>query len=80
MRVNTEEERPAVRSSAELHQFLELLEEVYSEQTLSPAELQERVNKALVKALSYEGTTSIRQAGNLEKDSPEYRSLVEYKG
>ena len=58
-------------------QFASLL---YSEQTLSPAELQERVNKALVKALSYEGTTSIRQAGNLEKDSPEYRSLVEYKG
>jgi tetratricopeptide (TPR) repeat protein len=58
-------------------QFASLL---YSEQTLSPAELQERINKALVKALSYEGTTSIRQAGNLEKDSPDYRSLVEYKG
>jgi aminopeptidase N len=53
---------------------------LYSEQTLSPAELQDRVNKALVKALSFEGTTSIRQAGNLEKDTPEYRSLVEYKG
>jgi aminopeptidase N len=57
-------------------QFASLL---YSEQTLSPAELQERVNKALVRALSYEGTTSISQAGNLEKDSPDYRSLVEYK-
>jgi tetratricopeptide (TPR) repeat protein len=57
-------------------QFASLL---YSEQTLSPAELQERVNKALVKALSYEGTAAIRQAGNLEKDSPDYRSLIEYK-
>jgi aminopeptidase N len=58
-------------------QFASLL---YSEQTLSPAELQDRINKALVKALSYEGTTAIRQAGSLEKDSPDYRSLVEYKG
>src|SRR5207249_3414053 len=58
-------------------QFASLL---YSEQTLSPAELQERVNKALVKALSYEGTTAIRQAVNLDKDSPDYRSLIEYKG
>src|SRR6266850_4911575 len=58
-------------------QFASLL---YFEQTLSPAESQEHVNKALVKALAYEGNTSIRQAGNLEKDAPEYRSLVEYKG
>jgi aminopeptidase N len=60
-----------------MSQFASLL---YSEQTLPPAELQERVNKALVKAMSYEGTSSIRQAASLEKDSPEYRSLVEYKG
>ena len=58
-------------------QFASLL---YFEQTLSPAESQEHVNKTLVKALAYEGNTSIRQGGNLEKDSPEYRSLVEYKG
>ncbi len=53
---------------------------MYFEQTLSPAEAQEHINKALVKALAYEGNTSIRQAGGLDKDTPEYRSLVEYKG
>ena len=53
---------------------------LYFEKTLSPAEAQEHINRALVKALGYEGSTSIKQAGNLEKDSPEYRSLVEYKG
>jgi tetratricopeptide (TPR) repeat protein len=53
---------------------------LYFEKTLSPAEAQEHIDKVLVKALGYEGSTSIRQAGNLEKDSPEYRSLVEYKG
>ncbi len=58
-------------------QFASLL---YFEKALSPAEAQEHIHKALVKALAYEGSTSIRQAGNFEKDSPEYRSLVEYKG
>jgi len=58
-------------------QFASLL---YFEQTLSPAEAQEHINKALVKALAYEGTTSVRQAGGLDKDTPDYRSLVEYKG
>jgi len=58
-------------------QFAGLL---YFEQTLSPAESQEHAKKVLVKALGYEGNTSIRQAGNMDKDSPEYRSLVEYKG
>ena len=53
---------------------------LYFEKTLSPAEAQEHINKALVKALGYEGTTSVRQAGGLEKDSPEYHSLVQYKG
>jgi aminopeptidase N len=53
---------------------------MYFEKTLSPAEAQEHINKALVRALGYEGNTSIRQAGALEKDSAEYRSLVEYKG
>ena len=52
----------------------------YFEQTVSPADAHEHIHKALVKALSYEGNTSIRQAASLEKDSPEYRSLVEYKG
>ena len=53
---------------------------LYFEKTLSPADAQEHTDKALVKALGYEGSTSIRQAGGLEKDSPEYRSLVQYKG
>jgi aminopeptidase N len=53
---------------------------MYFEKTLSPAEAQEHINKALVRALGYEGNTSIRQAGALEKDSAEYRSLVQYKG
>lgn len=53
---------------------------LYFEKTLSPAEAHEHINQALVKALAYEGSTSIREASNLEKDSPEYRSLVEYKG
>src|SRR5216117_2864429 len=52
----------------------------YFDATLSPADAQEQIHKALVKALAYEGNTSIRQAGSLEKDSPEYRSLVEFKG
>ncbi len=53
---------------------------IYFEKALSPAEAQENIHRALVKALGYEGHTTIRQAGGLEKDSPEYHSLVEYKG
>ena len=53
---------------------------LYFEKTLSPAEAQEHIDKALVKALAYEGKTPVRQAGGMEKDSPEYRSLVQYKG
>jgi len=53
---------------------------LYFEKTLSPAEAQEHIDKALVKALGYEGKTPVRQAGGMEKDSPEYRSLVQYKG
>jgi len=60
-----------------MSQFASLL---YAEHALPPADLQERVNKALVKALSYEGTTPLRQAASLDKDSPEYKALVEYKG
>jgi len=52
---------------------------LYFEKNASPAEAQEQIDKALVKALGYEGNTSIRQAGGLERDSPEYHSLVEYK-
>jgi aminopeptidase N len=53
---------------------------LYQEKTLSPAEAQESIDKALVKALAYEGTTSVRQAGGLEKNHPDYESLVAYKG
>ncbi len=53
---------------------------MYFEKTLSPAEAQEQINKALVKALGYEGSTTIRQAGGMDKDSPAYHSLVQYKG
>src|SRR5436309_1778744 len=57
-------------------QFASLL---YFEKTLSPADAQEHIHKALVKALGYEGNTTVRQAGGLEKDTPEYHSLVQYK-
>src|SRR5204862_6798617 len=53
---------------------------MYAERYLSPAEFQEQVDKALVKALGYEGKLSVRQAGASDKDSLEYHSLVEYKG
>jgi len=53
---------------------------LYFEKALSPAEAQEQIDKALVKALGYEGDISIRRAGSLEKDSAEYHALVEYKG
>jgi tetratricopeptide (TPR) repeat protein len=53
---------------------------LYFEKSLSPAEAQEHIHRALIKALGYEGNTTIRQAGGLEKDTPEYHSLVEYKG
>lgn len=53
---------------------------LYFEKLLSPAEAQDYVERTLIKALSYEGTTSIRQAGGFEKDSREYQSLVLYKG
>jgi aminopeptidase N len=53
---------------------------LYFEKSLAPAEAQEHIHRALIKALGYEGDTTIRQAGDLEKNSPEYHSLVEYKG
>jgi aminopeptidase N len=58
-------------------QFASLL---YFEKTLAPVEAQTHIHTALVKALGYEGTTTVRQAGGLDKDSPEYHSLVQYKG
>jgi aminopeptidase N len=53
---------------------------MYFERSLAPAEAQPHIERALVKALGYEGTTSVIQAGDLEKDSPDYNALVEYKG
>jgi tetratricopeptide (TPR) repeat protein len=53
---------------------------LYGEKNLSPAEFDEQVGKVLVKALAYEGSMTMRQAGGTEKDSLEYKSLVENKG
>jgi aminopeptidase N len=53
---------------------------LYFEKTLAPVEAQEYIDKALVKALAYQGSATVRQAGALDKDNPDYRSLVEYKG
>ncbi len=53
---------------------------LYFEKALAPAEAQPHIEKALVKALGYEGNTAVTQAGGLDKDSPDYHALVEYKG
>jgi len=53
---------------------------LYGEKNLSPAEFEEQVGKVLVKALAYEGSMTMRQAGSTDKDSLEYHSLVENKG
>jgi aminopeptidase N len=53
---------------------------MYFEKSLSPAEYQDYVDKTMVKALAYQGSTTVHQAGSLEKDSPDYHSLVEYRG
>ena len=53
---------------------------LYGEKNLSPAEFDDQVGKVLVKALAYEGSMSVRQAGGTDKDSLEYHSLVENKG
>jgi tetratricopeptide (TPR) repeat protein len=58
-------------------QFASLL---YFEKALAPADAQTHIHTALVKALGYDGNTAVRQAGGLDKDTPEYRSLVQYKG
>lgn len=52
----------------------------YFEKNLSPAEAQEYIDKALVKALAYDGTTSVHQAGSLDRNTPDYTALVSYKG
>src|SRR5262249_40209500 len=53
---------------------------LYFEKTLAPVDAQPHVHTALVKALGYEGNTTVRQAGGLDPDSPEYHALVQYKG
>jgi len=58
-------------------QFAALL---YFEKTLAPVEAQAHVHTALVKALGYEGNATIKQAGGMDKASPEYRALVQYRG
>ena len=52
----------------------------YFEKTLAPVDAQTHIHTALVKALGYEGNTTIRQAGGLDKETPEYRALVQYRG
>jgi aminopeptidase N len=52
----------------------------YFEKSLSPAEFQDYVDKAMVKALAYQGSTTVHQAGTLEKDGADYHALVEYRG
>jgi tetratricopeptide (TPR) repeat protein len=58
-------------------QFASLL---YFEKTLAPIDAQTHIHTALVKALGYEGNSTIRQAGGLDKESPDYRALVQYRG
>jgi len=58
-------------------QFASLL---YFDKTLAPVDAQTHIHTALVKALGYDGNTTIRQAGGQDKDTPEYRALVQYRG
>lgn len=60
-----------------LAQFASLL---YFDKTAPPAEAQTHIHTALVRALGYEGNSTVRQGGTFDKDSPEYRALVQYKG
>lgn len=53
---------------------------LYAEKNLSPAAYQEQVDKTLVKALASQNAIPTAEAGTLERESPEYRSLVQYKG
>ena len=53
---------------------------LYAEKGLTPAAYQDQVDKALVKALASEDAISVLDAGKLERESPDYRALVQYKG
>jgi aminopeptidase N len=53
---------------------------LYAEKALTPAAYQEQVDKALVNALASEDAISVLDAGKLERESPDYRALVQYKG
>jgi aminopeptidase N len=53
---------------------------LYAEKNLPPASYQDQVDKALVKALASESSISVAEAGKLERESPDYRALVQYKG
>jgi tetratricopeptide (TPR) repeat protein len=53
---------------------------LYAEDNLPPAAAQEQIDKALVKALSAENELGIREAGRLDRQTADYRALVEYKG
>jgi aminopeptidase N len=52
----------------------------FAEKDLPPAGYQEQIDKALVKALSSESAISTAEAGKLDRESPDYHALVEYKG
>ena len=52
----------------------------FFEKTLAPVEAQTHIHTALVKALGYEGNTTVRQAGGLDKETLEYKALVQYRG
>jgi aminopeptidase N len=53
---------------------------LYAEKQLPPAAAQDQIDKALVKALASEDAMSVLEAGKLERESPNYRALVQYKG
>jgi aminopeptidase N len=53
---------------------------LYAEKNLPPATYQDQVDKTLVKALASESAISTAEAGKLERESPDYRALVQYKG
>jgi len=52
----------------------------YFENTLSPADSDDYVERTLVKALSYPNGLPLREVGNLPPDSAEYRALAGFKG
>ncbi len=52
----------------------------YFEETFSPLDAEEYVERAMVKALSYEGNTPVNQAGSFPEDSVEFNALAAYKG